>query len=253
MNSSSRITGLASGIDTETIINDLMKAERVKLDEVQQEKQLLVWKQEIYNSLNKDYANFILNTKKDLGLVSTTSTGSYVSNSYDNLTWVKKAISSNENIAKVSATAKSVNGIYNVNVKNLAEGVSLVSTGEISKDENGIKRDVTNLKQLGVNIGENEEKRVTVTTSNGSVTFKFVNSGEKVKVDKDNNIVSININEANLSDLAKAVSDAKVYSEDGKDQKSLGVKANYDSTIDRFFFQTSDTGSKNFLKVEEAK
>ncbi|SCL87499.1 flagellar filament capping protein FliD [Sporanaerobacter sp. PP17-6a] len=252
MNSSSRITGLASGIDTETIINDLMKAERVKLDEVQQEKQLLVWKQEIYNSLNKDYANFILNTKKDLGLVSTTSTGSYVSNSYDNLTWVKKAISSNENIAKVSATAKSVNGIYNVNVKNLAEGVSLVSTGEISKDENGIKRDVTNLKQLGVNIGENEEKRVTVTTSNGSVTFKFVNSGEKVKVDKDNNIVSININEANLSDLAKAVSDAKVYSEDGKDQKSLGVKANYDSTIDRFFFQTSDTGSKNFLKVEEA-
>lgn len=251
MNSSSRITGLASGIDTETIINDLMKAERVKLDEVQQEKQLLVWKQEIYNSLNKDYANFILNTKKDLGLVSTTSTGSYVSNSYDNLTWVKKAISSNENIAKVSATAKSVNGIYNVNVKNLAEGVSLVSTaGVLGKDN----KNKTNLKeQLGLAEGGTIND-VVITTNNGfddnnSVVFKFVNSGEKVKV--ENNTVSININEANLSDLAKAISDAKVYSEDGKDQKSLGVKANYDSTIDRFFFQTSDTGSENFLKVTE--
>ncbi len=254
MNSSSRITGLASGIDTETIINDLMKAERVKLDEVQQEKQLLVWKQEIYNSLNKDYANFILNTKKDLGLVSTTSTGSYVSNSYDNLTWVKKAISSNENIAKVSATAKSVNGIYNVNVKNLAEGVSLVSTAEVLGKDN---KDKTNLKeQLGLAEGGTIND-VVITTNNGfddnnSVVFKFVNSGEKVKVDKDNNTVSININEANLSDLAKAVSDAKVYSEDGKDQKSLGVKANYDSTIDRFFFQTSDTGSENFLRVTES-
>ena len=56
-----RITGLASGIDTETMVSNLMKAERVRLDRVEADKQTLVWKQELYNDMNKDFASFIFN------------------------------------------------------------------------------------------------------------------------------------------------------------------------------------------------
>ena len=117
-----RITGLASGIDTEEMIQNLMKAERIKYDKVGQEKQILSWRQEMYNSLNKDYANFILNTRKLFGLTTTTATGAFESNSYESLSWVKKATSSEETIATVSSTAKAMNGSYTVNVGRLAEG-----------------------------------------------------------------------------------------------------------------------------------
>jgi len=84
-----RITGLASGIDTEEMIQQLMQVERIKVDRVEQDKQTSVWRQEAYNSLNKDFANFILNTRKMFGLTSVTWTGNLIPNSYQNLNWVK--------------------------------------------------------------------------------------------------------------------------------------------------------------------
>ena len=67
-----RITGLASGIDTEEMIEKLMQAEKVKVDRVEQDKQIALWRQEMYNDVNKDFVNFILNSRKDFGLTSVT-------------------------------------------------------------------------------------------------------------------------------------------------------------------------------------
>lgn len=64
MNTDLRITGLMSGIDTESMIESLMKAERTKVDTVKQDRQLVVWRKEMYNNLNKEFANFIINTRK---------------------------------------------------------------------------------------------------------------------------------------------------------------------------------------------
>src|SRR5690554_2701841 len=96
-----RITGLASGIDTEEMVKSMMRAERVKLDRVEQDKQVLLWRQEMYNNLNKDFANFIINSRKIFGLTSINYNGTFRPNSYQNLNWVKKATSSDENIAVV--------------------------------------------------------------------------------------------------------------------------------------------------------
>ncbi|NLW41290.1 MAG: flagellar hook protein, partial [Tissierellia bacterium] len=70
-----RITGLASGIDTEEMIRSLMAVERVKVNRVEQDRQILLWRQEMYNNLNKDFANFILNTRKMFGLTSVNRDG----------------------------------------------------------------------------------------------------------------------------------------------------------------------------------
>ncbi|WP_102344873.1 flagellar filament capping protein FliD [Bacillus sp. Marseille-P3661] len=47
-----RISGLASGMDTQQIISDLMRAERIPLDKTKQKKQLLQWKRDAYREMN---------------------------------------------------------------------------------------------------------------------------------------------------------------------------------------------------------
>jgi flagellar hook-associated protein 2 len=229
-----RITGLASGIDTEEMIKGLMEAERVRLNKVEQDKQLLVWKREMYNSLNKDYANFILNSRKNFGLTTTTSTGAFVSRSYENLTWVKKATSSNETIATVSSTSKAMNGNYEMEVKQLAEGVKAVS-GEKVTVENGNNENLASQFELG----NDAIIEFTIETKNGIKTFKFGNV-EDADIKKS-------LNEISLNDVVKAINSAKV--KDGEKEVSLGLKASYDANIDRFFLQTQDTGVEAKLKI----
>jgi flagellar capping protein FliD len=57
-----RIGGLASGMDTDQIIKDLMKAERIPLDKMEQKKQYLEWQRDDYRDMNKmmfDFNNLI--------------------------------------------------------------------------------------------------------------------------------------------------------------------------------------------------
>ena len=119
MNNNLRITGLASGIDTEEMVQNLMRAERVKVDRVEQDRQTLLWRQEIYNDLNKDFANFILNSRKAFGLTSVRYDGTLVPNSYKNLNWVKKGTSSDETIATVSTTGKAMDSNFELEIKEL--------------------------------------------------------------------------------------------------------------------------------------
>lgn len=49
-----RISGLSSGIDTESIINDMMKAHRLPLNKITQKKQYLEWQLDDYRSINRD-------------------------------------------------------------------------------------------------------------------------------------------------------------------------------------------------------
>ncbi|MBG9586616.1 flagellar filament capping protein FliD [Cytobacillus firmus] len=47
-----RIGGLASGMDIDSLVNDLMKAERMPLDKLKQKKQVLEWQRDDYRSMN---------------------------------------------------------------------------------------------------------------------------------------------------------------------------------------------------------
>jgi flagellar hook-associated protein 2 len=61
-----RIGGLASGMDIDQIVGDLMKAERMPLDKLKQQKQILEWQRDDYRSMNTLLFNFrseLLNMK----------------------------------------------------------------------------------------------------------------------------------------------------------------------------------------------
>ena len=53
-----RMTGLTSGLDTESIVNQLMSAQRTKQTKVENKKQKLEWKQEIWKGLNTKIYGF---------------------------------------------------------------------------------------------------------------------------------------------------------------------------------------------------
>lgn len=248
INNDLRITGLASGIDTEEMIDSLMKAERVKLDRVEQDKQVLVWRQEMYNDINKDFANFILDTRKDFGLTSVSYTGAYTSNSVNTLTWINTASSSNENAVGVSAQASAIPGTYDLNVAQLAKSVSLASSGEV-----GLNKGENIAKQLGLSGGEEDKIDFTIHTKNTDekgVRFVFTNDGpDKITATKGENgeiVVEGNINKVTMQDIVKTInSPIKVAGEEK--EISLGVRAIYDSNIDRFFLQTTDTDRKSVV------
>lgn len=230
-----RITGIASGMDTESLVKGLMKAERAKVDKLYQSQQTALWKQEQYNEANKDFANFILDSKKDLELSKSLSNGMLVGNSISKLSWVKKASSSDEDILTTKASAEGMTGIHKIKVKELAEGVSAVSTSAVMK---GAEIATANTKLSEIQNG--------VSVDSPYVTFKILVDGEekdvKVSYSKDDTI----------KELVKKINYATTDDGDpDTSETSLGIKANFDSTTGRLFLSTKKTGSKQQIKISK--
>ena len=120
----SRISGLASGLDIDSIVSDMMKAARIPVDKLEQQKQLLLWQQEDYRTLNKSLYDF-RNKAFDMKLNSTFLT--------------RKTDSSNESVATISATAAAQEGSYTITVNSLAAGVAKGSSIALAdeQDSNG--------------------------------------------------------------------------------------------------------------------
>ncbi|MCM3743857.1 flagellar filament capping protein FliD [Sporosarcina luteola] len=57
-----RVSGLASGMDTEQIIKEMMTANRIPLDKITQKKQYLEWQLDDYRSVNRQLFDFSQNT-----------------------------------------------------------------------------------------------------------------------------------------------------------------------------------------------
>lgn len=237
----SRISGLASGMDTEQMIKDLMKIERTKVDRLEQEKKIQLWKQENYNDINKDFANFILDTKKDFELTTTTSFGTFLNSSLDSLSWVKLGTSSNEDIAAISTNSNAINGSYDIHVDRLADGISMASGSNISQ---GDKANI--MSQFNLTLDPAVDTiEFTLTTEVGSKKFIIGNTPE---VENDSQLViDKDLDQISIEEIVDKINSAKIKV-DGVD-KSLGVNAVYDSNIDRFFFQSENTGTNSTIQI----
>ncbi len=126
-----RFGGIASGLDTESLVKELMNAERMKVDKLYQSKTTKTWTQEAYNTVNKDTANFIVDARKSLGLTSSTSYGTSITKSYESFSWVKSASSSDESVFTAKASTTALSGTHTLEVTQLAEGVNVASGSAI--------------------------------------------------------------------------------------------------------------------------
>ena len=136
--SSIRLSGLATGMDTDAMVKSMLTADQEKIDKAQQKEQTVKWQQEIYREVMSDIIDF--NDK----YFSLTSKDSILSNS----AWNTLSItSSNSSVISATGNAGATNVDYKFNVKKLAETAKAQSSIE------GLKKE-SRLVSLGAKEGE---------------------------------------------------------------------------------------------------
>lgn len=158
-----RLTGLASGLDTETIISALVSSYNYKTQKYKKAQTKLAWKQEAWKNLNTKI--YSLYTSLD---------GLRFSKNYN----LKTTTCSDTTKATVTATNNAVNGTQKLNVLQVAQAGYLTG-GKLASNTTTS----TTLAELGytggngtidVNLGDGTKKSITVTQ--GSTVQSVINS-----------------------------------------------------------------------------
>ena len=124
-NSSNRITGLASGLDTDALIESMTAATRAKIAKQKQDKQLLQWQMDDYRSISSKLIDF---QNKYLSYSSSTNLRS--PNFFDKS--LLSVLGDNSKYVSVSGTSKTVENIAISAVEQLAKNSSYVSSNPVS-------------------------------------------------------------------------------------------------------------------------
>lgn len=114
-----RISGLASGLDIDQMVMDMMRAHRLRLDKVKQDKQIWQWRQEDYRSLNASLFS-LRNEVFNLKLQGTFQ--------------AKQATSNNEQLVTATAGSNAAATTYQVKVERLATAATGQSAESIATD-----------------------------------------------------------------------------------------------------------------------
>ncbi|MCM1171670.1 MAG: flagellar filament capping protein FliD [Clostridium sp.] len=167
-----RMTGLISGMDTESMVKELVAASSTKVDKVKKQKQIIQWKQEAWQSLNTKLYDFYKTEVSALRLASSFKS--------------KKATSNDETKVTVNASTAAANGSHRVSVKQLASSAYLTGTNIKTRGNNyttyaeasaDIKfEDMTD--EFGANLGL-KGQTITIKSGNDTVTdLTFVLGGD---------------------------------------------------------------------------
>ena len=190
-----RLTGLATGLDTDTLIKQMLKPYQMRLDKTNQDKQILQWQQETYKDIIKDVndlkSKYFDVLKKDNYLLS--------SNSYYG---VKVDVNDKlPNLANIVASSTAKEGKYKLNVKEIAKSAKISSGDKVEKSEKIIKE--TKLSQLGIKkdsklnvryMDNGVEKTTTITIDDEDMTIEQLQS--KINSETNKNVKLVIDNES---------------------------------------------------------
>ncbi len=124
-NSANRITGLASGLDTDALVENMTLATRTKIAKQNQDKQLLQWKMDDYRSISSKLIAFQNN------YLSYSSETNLRSPSFYDKTLIS-VLGDNSKYVSVSGTSSTVENVAISAVERLAKNNSYVSVGTVS-------------------------------------------------------------------------------------------------------------------------
>lgn len=120
-----RLTGLATGLDTDQMVRDLMSVERIPLDKLYQKKQLAEWKRDSY----RDITNLLRGLKDEFFNVLKSSSNMLSANTYKKFT----GTSTDSTVVTATGNALAVAGSHKITVNNLATASVAVSGGTVTK------------------------------------------------------------------------------------------------------------------------
>lgn len=141
-----RLSGMVSGMDTETLVSALVSGYKLKKDNLVKAQTKLSWKQEKWKTMNTSIYSFY-SGKLSAGRLS---------NAYS----LKKSTVSNSTVATVTASSSAVAGTQKLKVKKLASSGYL--TGGTVKDG---KANITGSSKLSDITGSTSQGSVSVTVN----------------------------------------------------------------------------------------
>ncbi|MDU4891629.1 MAG: flagellar filament capping protein FliD [Clostridium sp.] len=159
-----RIPGLATGMDTDQMIKDMLTGEQSKIDKVFQQQQMVKWQQETYRDITKSVKSFYDK------YFSTISKDYILGNKSFNTLNIS---SSNEGVITATGTSSASSINYKFDVKQLATsatlGSSTASNGTIIKKDSKLSDlGLTEETSFKLNVGDGKESKVI--TINGDDT-----------------------------------------------------------------------------------
>lgn len=240
-----RITGMATGLDVDNMVKQLMQAERVKVDKVKQNRQYLQWKQDAYREILSDINTFKTTyfevLRPESYILSSNSLSSFDVTSVDAASTVLPPTAT----ATAGSGAKS--GVYSVVVNSIAkaakvEGDKINATGSTTLETLGVISNSFNIKitsattekTITLNKTDKISEVINKINSAGSGVFKAefseltgkfrimtVGTGEnsEIKVeDALNNITKLGIKQEDLGQVKKGVdASVKIKNPDGEE------------------------------------
>jgi len=157
-----RISGIASGLDTDSMVQELVKVSSTKKETLEKEQTKLGWKQEAWKELNTKVHNFF---QKQLDTLK-----------YESAYKKKKTTVADEKLASVITGDNAVNGTQTLAVKQLAKSGYL--TGGKLSDDGSVTEDTTLAQLCGLGDGDKASihvkngSRETVVELTGKTTIK---------------------------------------------------------------------------------
>lgn len=204
-----RMTGLTSGLDTESIVAALMEAQKSKKTKVENKKTKLEWTQTIWSGLNKKLYSFYTDYAGKMRFQS-----SYLT---------KKAASSDSSVLTATAKSSAANGSYSVKVSQLA-AAQYVTSAKLgtykTTDENG--------KQIDTAVTSTTKFADLGFDTSGSSAIEITSGDTKVNlyVDQDTTI----------GDFVQKLKDA-------------GLNASFDEKQSRFFISAKNSGADSKFTI----
>ena len=207
-----RLTGMSSGLDTDSMVKELVSAYSTKKDNIVKDKTKLEWKQEIWKDLNTKVYSFYTGSLSKLRRAA-----SFTS---------KKSVSvSDERVAKITAGSNASNGSTNIEVKQLAKA-QYYTSGKI-QNKGGVG-EVTSSSTVDSIVGANT----------GRIDITFTN-----QKDKDGNTVVKSIDydyNDTIETITKKISDATGLKA-SFDEKNKRISIGGESGLENAFTITAHT------------
>ncbi|WP_097025894.1 flagellar filament capping protein FliD [Clostridium peptidivorans] len=169
-----RITGMATGMDTDAMVKAMTANYQVKIDRMNQDKQITQWKQEFYREIIKDIKGLqdYFDPISDKYIMS--------ANKFNPM----KVTNSNEGAIGINADSTAQKGTYKINVTQLAKPAVVEGTelsGTVKLDTKLPAADPSIIGDVIFNING---KQIQITT-NGDTTVKGLIDGINTKINED--------------------------------------------------------------------
>ncbi len=210
-----RMTGMYSGMDTESIIQELVSAKRTKVEDVQKKQTKLEWKQDAWKELNTKLKN--LQSK-------------YISNMRFTSSYMKKTTAvSNSSAVSVITGENAVNGVQSLKVKQLAKTGYL--TGAKMEASGG--ESLTALSRLSDLVGSDD-----------------IGDGGQISIKAGDTEVTLDLTvDTTISDVMTKLKEAGLNANFDEKQQRLFISAKSSGASNDFSITASDTSGQAAMKA----